>query len=193
MPDSCAKALAPTTALLGAAAEADELGEQLAGGVELVHLDVVGVGELVAADHEGGGDLFERGVAGAFADAVDGALDLAGTALDAGEGVGDGHAEVVVAVGGEDDVFDAGDAGLDHAEDGLVLGGGGVADGVGDVDGGGSGLDGDGDHLERNSGSVRVPSSVENSTSSTKVRARRTDSAVWSSACSRVILSLASR
>ncbi len=44
--------------------------------------------------------------------------------------------------------------------------------------------------LRRNSGSVRVPSSVENSTSSTKVRARRTDSAAWSSACSRVILSL---
>ena len=59
---------------------------------------------------QGGGDLFESGVAGAFADAVDGALDLARAALNAGEGVGDGHAEVVVAVGGEDDVLGAGNA-----------------------------------------------------------------------------------
>ena len=134
--------------LVGRAAEADELAEHLAGGVELGHDDVGGVGVAVAAGGDGGGDLFEGGVAGAFADAVDGALDLAGSAFDAGERVGDGHAEVVVAVGGEDDVFDAGDAGADGAEDGVVLGGGGVADGVGDVDGGGAGLDGDGDHLD---------------------------------------------
>ena len=79
-------------------------------------------------------------------------LDLAGAAFDAGEGVGDGHAEIVVAVRGEDDVFDAGDAGLTHAEDRCVLGGRGVADGVWDVDGGGAGLDGDGDHLEEEVG-----------------------------------------
>ena len=67
-----------------------------------------------------GGDLFERGVAGAFADAVDGALDLAGSGFDASEVVGYSQAEVVVAVGGEDDVFDAGDAGADHEEDGCA-------------------------------------------------------------------------
>ncbi len=92
------------------------------------------------------------GVAGALADAVDGALDLAGSALDAGEGVGYGHAEVVVAVGRENDVFDARHLGFDGAEDGLVLGWRGVTDGVGDVDGGGTGLDGDGDHLEEELG-----------------------------------------
>jgi hypothetical protein len=138
--------------LVGRTAEADELGEQLAGGVELIHLDVVGVGELVAADHEGGGDLFEGSVAGTLADAVDGALDLSGSALDAGERVGYGHAEVVVAVGGEDDVFDAGHLGEEHAEGGGVLVGRGVTDGVGDVDGGGSGLDGDGDDLDEEVG-----------------------------------------
>ena len=62
-----------------------------------------GVGQLVAADGEDGGELFEGGVAGAFADAVDGALDLADAGFDGGDGVGDGEAEVVVAVGGEDD------------------------------------------------------------------------------------------
>src|ERR1700737_4987181 len=45
----------------------------------------------------------------------------------------------------------------------------------------------------RKSGSVRVASSAENSTSSVKVRARRTDSAAWSRASARVIFSLASR
>src|SRR6266851_3292802 len=45
----------------------------------------------------------------------------------------------------------------------------------------------------RKSGSVRVASSAENSTSSVKVRAGRTDSAAWSSVSARVIFSLASR
>jgi hypothetical protein len=44
--------------------------------------------------------------------------------------------------------------------------------------------------LRRNSGSERVPSSVENSPSSVKERARRTDSAAWSRAWSRVMRSL---
>jgi hypothetical protein len=57
---------------------------------------------------------------------------------------------------------------------------GGVA---GKVDGGRAGLDGDGDHLEEEqSGSERVPSSVENSTPSVKERTRRTDLAAWSRA-----------
>ena len=83
----------------------------MARGVELGHINVACERVLVRADHEGGGDLFEGGVAGSLADAVDGALDLAGSCLNAGEGVGYGHAEIVVAVGREDYVFDAGDAG----------------------------------------------------------------------------------
>src|SRR3984885_10762238 len=138
--------------LVGRAAKGDTLGEHLAGGVELAQDDVVGVGKLVPANHEGGGDLFKGGVAGAFADAIDGALDLAGAAFDAGQRVGYGHTEVVVAVCGEDYVVNSRDAGFDQAEDRGVLLGGGVADGVGDVDGGGAGLDGDGDHLEEELG-----------------------------------------
>ena len=83
--------------------------------VELLHLDVVGVGELVAAaNHERGGNLFKSGITGALTHAVDCALDLAGSAVDASEGVGHCHAEIVVmAVGGENDVFDAWNPGLD--------------------------------------------------------------------------------
>ena len=43
-------------------------------------------------------------VAGPFADAVDGAFDLPGAVLDGGQAVGDGQAQVVVAVDAEDDV-----------------------------------------------------------------------------------------
>jgi hypothetical protein len=75
------------------------------------------VKRLVTANHEGGGDLFKGGIAGAFADGIDGALDLAGSTFDARQGVGYGHAEIVVAVGGEDYVVDSRDAGFDQAED----------------------------------------------------------------------------
>src|SRR5688572_5182151 len=56
------------------------------GGVD-AGLDV----EKVLADHEGGDDLFERGVAGPLADAVEGDLDLARSTDDPGQGVGGGH------------------------------------------------------------------------------------------------------
>ena len=56
----------------------------------------------VAAHVQRHHDLLERGVAGALADAVDRALDLAGAALDRRQRVGDGQAEVVVAVRAED-------------------------------------------------------------------------------------------
>ena len=43
-------------------------------------------------------DLFEGGVAGALAEAVDGGVHVGRAGLDAGQGVGRGHAEVVVGV-----------------------------------------------------------------------------------------------
>ena len=43
-------------------------------------------------------DLFEGGVAGALAEAVDGGVHVGGSGLDAGQGVGRRHAEVVVGV-----------------------------------------------------------------------------------------------
>ena len=54
--------------------------------------------EPIAAHVQRHDDLFERGVAGTLADAVDRALDLARAGLHGGERVGDGHAEIVVAV-----------------------------------------------------------------------------------------------
>ena len=52
-------------------------------------------------------DFFERAIAGAFADAVDGALDLARARDHRGEAVGHRHAEIVVAMHREAHLVDA--------------------------------------------------------------------------------------
>ncbi len=116
------------------------------------------VGHGVATGAQRHDDFLERGVAGAFAQAIDGALDLARTAADGGQRVGDGEAQVVVAMGREDHLVGAGDALDDRAEHRLVLGRDGVAHGIGQVDGGGAGLDGEldaaGQVIDRGAGRV---------------------------------------
>ena len=79
-------------------------------------------------------DLLERRVAGALADPVDRALDLARARLQAGERVRDGEAEVVVAVDRQHDVAQPGHELVEPAEERRVLLRHRVADGVGDVD-----------------------------------------------------------
>src|ERR1041385_566755 len=69
-----------------------------------IHI-AVHLAQEVAAGLDGHDVFFEGGVAGAFADAIDGALDLAGAGADGGQGVGHGEAEIVVAM---------------HADDGLA-------------------------------------------------------------------------
>jgi O-acetyl-ADP-ribose deacetylase (regulator of RNase III) len=64
-------------------------------------------------------DLFERGVAGALAEAVDRALDLARAGQHRGERVGHGQAEVVVAMHRPHHLV-----GVGHALDQLAHGGG---------------------------------------------------------------------
>ncbi len=56
---------------------------------------------------EGHDNFFERCVAGTFADAVDGHFGLTGAVDDAADGVGGGHAQVVVAVSGYGDAVNA--------------------------------------------------------------------------------------
>ena len=79
-------------------------------------------------------DLLERAVAGALADAIDRALDLAGAGADGSQGVGDGHAEVVVAVDRQYDLVDVGDVVLEVPDQRRELTRYGVTDGIGDVD-----------------------------------------------------------
>ncbi len=95
-----------------------------------------------AQDH---GHFLQRGVSGAFADAVDGDFALAGAVQDTGNGVGGGHAQVIVAVGGEDGVLDAVHVVAQVFNLGAVFLRKAVARGVGDVHDRGAGLD-DGFH-----------------------------------------------
>src|SRR5205823_5697674 len=81
-------------------------------------------------------------VAGAFAQAVDGAFDLARAFLQCGQRVRYGETEIVVAMDAQHDVVDALDLFLEVTDGGGVLTGHGVADRVGDVDGRGAGGDG---------------------------------------------------
>src|SRR6185312_11797335 len=133
--------------LVGLGSEADDGAEKLAGGEEGFGVDAGLIRIAVIAGLHDHDYLFERAVAGALADAVDGAFDLAGARSYGGEGVGDGEAEIVMAVYR----YDGGIAeGFDDAADQLaVLIGRGVADGIRDVDGAGSGGDyGAGDLFE---------------------------------------------
>ncbi len=103
--------------------------------------------EAIGAGVEQHHELLEGGVAGALADAVDRALHLAGAGDHAGERVGDGEAEIVVAVHRDDDVLQAGRELVERGEELRVLIGRGVADGIRDVDRRRPALDGDLEHL----------------------------------------------
>src|SRR5918998_1673606 len=85
--------------------------------------------------------LLEGGVPGPLAEAVHGDLDLARPDLDAGQGVGDRHPEVVVAVDGEHPLGELRDPVFKLFEEPGELDGRRVADGVGDVDDVGPRLD----------------------------------------------------
>ena len=129
--------------------------------VSMRRVDADRVGQHVAARLDGHHDLFQRGVAGALADAVDGAFDLPRAGADAGQRVGHGQAQVVVAVHGEDRLVGVRHRSRSGAEHRAVFLGRGVADGVGQIDGRGAGLDGGLDAAARgNRSSVRVASSA---------------------------------
>ncbi len=98
---------------------------------------IIGIAVVAGLHHHD--DLFERAVAGAFSDAVDGAFDLARAGFDGGERVGDCETKIVMTV-------DADDGGIaerlhDATNQFAVFFGSGVADGVGNIDGAGSGGD----------------------------------------------------
>src|SRR5690606_10512384 len=77
--------------------------------VQLGRVDARADAVIVAAGPQDHDDLFQRGVSGALADAVDGALDLARTALDGSHRGGYRHAQVVVAMSRQDDALVADD------------------------------------------------------------------------------------
>jgi len=72
--------------------QAGEMADHAAGGIDLGGFDARADLIMIRADFQGHDDFFQRGVAGALADAVDGALDLACATFHGRERIGDGHA-----------------------------------------------------------------------------------------------------
>ena len=104
---------------------------------------------VLADDHD---HFFEGGIAGAFAQAVDGAFDLAGAVADAGDGIGGSQTQVVMAMAGEDGLVDIGYV-VDQVSDLFaVLIGEAIAGRIGDIDDSGAG----GDHGFDHAGEVFV-------------------------------------
>ena len=115
--------------------EAGGLADHARGRHDLRRVDADVELEVVAARAHRHHHLFERAVAGTFAQAVDRALDLARAAdHHAGQRVGHRHAQVVVAVHRPDRLVAVGDALAQVADEVAEQLGHRVADGVGDVD-----------------------------------------------------------
>src|SRR5690606_38978307 len=106
-------------------------GRDQARGVD-VRLDAA---ELIGPRLERHHDLLKGGVAGALADAVDGYLDLPRASLHRDQRVSGGHAEVIVAVNGEDDVVRFHDVLIEVPNKVVVLEWRRVANSVGNVQG----------------------------------------------------------
>ena len=93
--------------------------------------------------------FFEGSVAGAFADPVEGALHLACARLDGSEGVGDGEAEIIMAVGAENRIGRSTSLGDDLGKHVAVFFGCSVAGGIGKIDSSGASGDGGLDDLDK--------------------------------------------
>jgi hypothetical protein len=120
--------------LVGLGEDAGEVRQELAGAVDLAGLHLAAEAQPGTSHLPGHHDLLQCGVAGPLADAVHRALHLPGAGLDGGERVGDGEAQVVVAVGAQHHPVGTGDAGPDVAEHRGVLVRQRVSDRVGQVD-----------------------------------------------------------
>ena len=147
MPASCAKALRPGHRLVGLHRHARDLAQHLAGGEQLLADDPGVVGIPVGPHSHGHHNFFERSVACALSDAVDGALHLARAGGDRGQRIGDRQSQIVVTVRRDDHLLDAAHA-LSNALDQLAkLRRHAVADRVRDIQGRGAGFDHRIEHL----------------------------------------------
>src|SRR5262245_25882825 len=85
--------------------EAHDLREHLAGWIKFLSVDAGFKRHPICTHAQGHHNLFQRSVAGALADAVDGAFDLTGPGIDCRETVSHGHSKIVVTMNADDYVF----------------------------------------------------------------------------------------
>ena len=121
--------------------KAGDVGDQLGSLGQHGGVDVGGEGHDVLAHFQRHHDLFQRGIAGAFADAVDGAFHLARACQHTGQRIGDRQSQIVMAMGGEGHFIRVGYAVAQHGDDFEIFLRRGVAHRVGNIDGGGAGMD----------------------------------------------------
>src|ERR1700693_2634225 len=128
--DDCVgrEGVASSDSFVGLHRYAGDLAQHLAGGKKMFPSDTGLIGIAVMTNPHGHDDLFERSVAGALADAVDGALDLTCSGSDSRHGIGHRHAKVVVAVSGNGHVINSLHAAANGRDQLTELGGHGVAD-----------------------------------------------------------------
>ena len=104
---------------------------------------------VVGPDAQRGCDFLERSIAGALPDAVDGNLNLPGAAGDGRQCVCNRQAQVIMAVGRENNLFGTRHALANYLKQRPILSWRRVADGVRQVDGGRACLDRHRDHADQ--------------------------------------------
>ena len=120
--------------------DAGHIGHQSAGGVEPLGVDSRVELEVVAACPDRHDHFLQRAVAGPLPDAVDGAFHLPGSLLQGSQTVGDGEAQVIMAMNADHDLVDVSHVPPEMSDQTSVLSRHCVAYCVGDVDGGGAGF-----------------------------------------------------
>src|SRR5690606_2523863 len=125
------KGIAAYDCLVGLHGHVHEAGDHAARGVDVLRVDVC-IEAAILVTLERHHHLLERSVAGSFADTIDGHLYLTGTVDHTREGVGSGHSQVLVTVGGEDRILHV-DIVDQVADLGTILVREAVTGGIGDI------------------------------------------------------------
>ena len=146
-PRAVGKGIGADHGLVGRHPNAHQPADQPAGRDDFAGLDPGVQIKVVPPGPQGHDDLFERGIARPLPQAVEGALGLAGAVLQRGQGIGHGHAQIIVTVHAEDRAVHIGHLFHDGADQRPELLGHGVPDRIRDVDRGGPGRDRRLDHL----------------------------------------------
>ncbi len=142
------KSIASYYSFVGRDLDAEHVGHQPAGAVQLAGVHVRVHAEEIGARAQGHHHLFQRGVPGPLADSVDGAFHLAGAVQNAIQRVRHRHPQIVMAVHADGGPADIGHSLADRADQAAILLRHRVARGVGNVDHRGAGINGRLEHLK---------------------------------------------
>ena len=98
---------------------------------------------MLPDDHD---HFFQRGIAGSFAESVDGTFNLAGSGNNAGDGIGCGQTQIIMTMAGNNGFVDIGDMVHEIGDFFAILMRQAIAGGIGNIDDCGAGFDNGFDH-----------------------------------------------